>query len=79
MAKPGLCFSFLFFSLDSPIAHSTVPDSSRCLLTWLIVDTFNNCLLMPIAGQTLGGQRLDTVPVITKFKSGEEPGQTHKQ
>lgn len=34
---------------------------------------------MPIAGQTLGGQRLDTVPVITKFKSGEEPGQTHKQ
>lgn len=34
-----------------------------------MTDSFNNCLLMPTTGQALGRQRLEMVPVITKFRS----------
>lgn len=76
-AEPGPCFS----SPESPTAHSTVSDSSRCLLTTvgLMTGSFNNCLLMLVAGQALGGQRLETVPVITKCKSGKGHRQVNKQ
>lgn len=44
-----------------------------------MTDAFSNCLLLPIAGQASGGQRSETIPLITKLKSGGEHRQVNKQ
>lgn len=68
-----LALSYSFIMDWLMIHHGLIND----MVGWM-TDWFNNCLLLPTAGQALGGQRLAMVSMGTKFMSGSNHKQINK-